>query len=79
MIFVSSIDEPKKEGKIVKGIRIALQSFAVFLGTVAVAVAEEAKKEGASGGYEATAYVWWALIVIILAYGVYDSFFRPID
>ena len=62
-----------------KGISAGIQSFIVFLSTVAVVFADEAKKEGGGGGYEATAYVWWALIVVIVAYGVYDSFFRPID
>jgi hypothetical protein len=62
----------------VKGILAGIHSFIIFLSTVAVVFADEAKKEG-GGGYEATAYVWWALIVVIVAYGVYDSFFRPIE
>jgi hypothetical protein len=79
MMFVSSIDELERRVSIVKRILTGLQSFIIFLSTVAVGFADEAKKEGAAGGYEATAYVWWGLIVIIVAYGVYDSFFRPID
>jgi hypothetical protein len=61
----------------VKGIAIAVQSFVVFLSTVVVAFAEEAKKEG--GGYDAMAGVWYALILIIVVYGVYDSFFKRIE
>jgi hypothetical protein len=50
----------------------------MFLSTVVVAFADEAKKEG-GGGYEATAYVWMGLIAVIIVYGIYDSFFKPID
>lgn len=55
-----------------------MQALAVFLGTTAVAFANE-PKEGGGGGYDAMAYVWFTLIGIILVWGVYDSFFRPID
>ncbi len=49
-----------------------------WVGTTAVAFADEATKE-AGGGYNATYVVWESLIVIILVWGFYDSFFRPID
>ena len=55
-----------------------MYSFLMFLSTVVVALADEAKKEG-GGGYDSTAYVWMALIAIIIIYGIYDSFFKPID
>jgi hypothetical protein len=58
-----------------KHLLIGVQALSALLGTVSVALAEEP----ASGGYGGTAYVWWALIVIIVAYGVYDAFFRPVD
>ena len=61
-----------------KALLAGIQSFFLFLGTIAVA-AEEPAKEGAAGGYEATAYVWMGLIAIILIYGIYDSFFKPVD
>jgi hypothetical protein len=51
----------------------------MVFGIAAVTLAaEEAKKEG-GGGYDSTAYVWIALIVIIVIYGIYDSFFKPVD
>ena len=64
-----------------KALLAGIQSFLLFFVTLAVAFAEEAAKEGdaAAGGYEATAYVWMALIAIIVIYGIYDSFFKPID
>lgn len=63
-----------------KAILAGMHSFLVFLGTVAVTfAAEEVKKEGGGGGYEATAYVWMGLIVAIVIYGIYDSFFKPVD
>ena len=55
----------------------AFYAVLAWFGTTAVVFAEEATKEG--GGYNATYYIWYALIVIILVWGVYDSFFRPID
>lgn len=61
-----------------KAILAGIYSFLMFLSTVVVALADEAKKEG-GGGYDSTAYVWMALIAIILIYGIYDSFFKPID
>jgi cytochrome b len=69
-----------KEGVAVKGMWTFLQTCVVFLGTVAVVLAEEAATAEAGGDpYQAIYYVWYALIAIILAWGVYDSFFRPID
>jgi hypothetical protein len=62
-----------------KGMLVGFQTFLVFLSTVAVAFAEEAKKEGGAGGYEAIYAIWYILIGIILVWGVYDSFFRPIE
>ena len=62
-----------------KAILAGIYSFLMFLSTVVVAfAAEEAKKEG-GGGYDSTAYVWMGLIAIIIIYGIYDSFFKPID
>ena len=62
-----------------KAILTSIYSFLMVLGTAAVTfAAEEAKKEG-GGGYDSTAYVWIALIVIIVIYGIYDSFFKPVD
>ena len=62
-----------------KAILAGLYSFLMFLCTVSVVfAAEEAKHEG-GGGYDSTAYVWIALIVIIVIYGIYDSFFKPVD
>jgi len=64
----------------VKGMRTFFQTFLVFLCTVAVAVANEPKPaEGGGDPYAAMYGVWYALIGIILAWGVYDSFFRPTD
>ncbi len=63
-----------------KGMWTFLQTFLVFLCTVAVAFAEEAKKaEAASDPYAAMYTIWYVLIGIILAWGVYDAFFRPVD
>lgn len=56
----------------------ALYTVLAWVGTTAVAFAEEATKEG-GGSYNATYVVWESLIVIILVWGFYDSFFRPID
>lgn len=60
-----------------KGIWVGLHSFLLVLGTVAVALAEEAK--AAEDPYQAMYYIWYALIGIILVWGVYDSFFRPLE
>jgi hypothetical protein len=69
-----------KEGEAVKGMWTFLQTCVVFLLTVAVVLAEEAATvEVKDDPYQAIYYVWYALIAIILAWGVYDSFFRPID
>jgi hypothetical protein len=62
----------------VKAILAGMYSFLMFFSTVVVAFADEAKKEG-GGGYEATAYVWMGLIAVIIIYGIYDSFFKPVD
>ncbi len=63
-----------------KGMRTFLQTFLVFLCTVAGPVANEPKPaEGGGEGYNATYVIWYALIGIILAWGVYDSFFRSAD
>ena len=62
-----------------KGILAGFQTFLVFLGTVGVAFAEESSKEGGASGYEAIYAIWYVLIGIILVWGVYDSFFRPIE
>ncbi len=69
-----------KEGAIVKGMRTFFQTFLVFLCTVTVAVANvPAPTEGGGDPYAAMYGVWYTLIGIILAWGAYDSFFRPID
>ena len=62
-----------------KGLMVGFQTFFLFLCTVAVVFAEESKKEAGGDPYAAIYYAWYALIGIILAWGVYDSFFRPID
>jgi uncharacterized membrane protein len=63
----------------VKAILAGIYSFLMVFGATLVSfAAEEAKKEG-GGGYDSTAYVWIALIVIIVIYGIYDSFFKPVD
>lgn len=65
---------------IVKGLFTGFQTMMLFLSTVAVAFANvPAPVEGGGDPYAALYYVWYALIGIILAWGVYDSFFRPID
>jgi hypothetical protein len=65
---------------IVKGLFTGFQTVMLFLSTVAVVLANEEKPaEGGGDPYAALYYVWYALIGIILAWGVYDSFFRPID
>lgn len=57
-----------------------LQTFFAFLCTVSVAVANvPAPTEDGSDPYAGMYYVWYALIAIVLAWGVYDSFFRPVD
>lgn len=62
-----------------KAILAGIYSFLMVFGTAAMTfAAEEAKKEG-GGGYEATAYVWMGLIAAIIIYGIYDSFFKPVD
>ena len=54
-----------------KAILAGIYSFMMVLGTAAMTfAAEEVKKEG-GGGYDSTAYVW--------IYGIYDSFFKPVD
>lgn len=60
-----------------KRILVGIQSFVLFLSTVGVVLAEETKKEG--GGYDAVAGVWYALIAIILIYGFYDAFIKPVE
>ncbi len=63
-----------------KGMWTFLQTFVVFLCTVAVAFANEPKAgEGGGDPYAAMYSIWYTLIGIILVWGVYDSFFRPID
>lgn len=62
-----------------KAILTGIHSFLLVLGATTFALAEEVKAEGGGGGYEATAYVWFALIGIIVAYGIYDAFFKPVD
>ena len=63
-----------------KAILAGIYSFLMVFGaTLVTFAAEEAKKEGGGGGYDSTAYVWIALIVIIVIYGIYDSFFKPVD
>ena len=63
-----------------KGMWTFLQTFVVFLSTVAVAFANvPAPTEGGGDPYAAMYAVWYTLIGVILAWGVYDSFFRPID
>jgi hypothetical protein len=69
-----------KEGVAVKGIWTFLQTCVVFLCTVAVVLAEEAAKaEVKEDPYAPIYYIWYTLIAIILAWGVYDSFIRPVD
>ena len=63
-----------------KGMWIGIQTFLLFVSTVAIAVAEETKEGGSSyAGYEGIYLIWKSLVVIILVWGFYDSFFRPID
>jgi hypothetical protein len=63
----------------VKAILTGIYSFLMVLGTAAITfAAEEVKKEG-GGGYDSTAYVWMGLIAVIIIYGIYDSFFKPVD
>ena len=63
-----------------KGILTFLQTCLMFLCTATVVLAEEAAKaEVKEDPYAPIYYIWYALIGIILAWGVYDSFFRPID
>ena len=62
-----------------KAILAGIYSFLMVFGaTLVTFAAEETKKEG-GGGYDSTAYVWIGLIVIIVIYGIYDSFFKPVD
>jgi len=64
----------------VKSVMAGFQTFLLFLSMVAVAFADEAKPaEGGGDPYAAIYYIWYTLIGIILAWGVYDSFFRPIE
>ena len=63
-----------------KGIGTFFQTVLVFLCTVAVVLAEEAAKaEVKEDPYQAIYYIWYALIAIILGWGVYDTFFRPVE
>jgi hypothetical protein len=62
----------------VKSILIGIQSFVLVWGSTAIALAEEEKKEG-GGGYDSVAGIWYTLIAIVLIYGIYDSFFKPVD
>lgn len=63
-----------------KGIWVGTQSFVILLSTVAVVLAEEGKAGGSSYlGYEGIYLLWKSLVTLILIWGVYDSFFRPID
>ena len=63
-----------------KSMMAGFQTFLLFLSTVAVALANEATPaEGGGDPYAAIYYIWYALIGIILVWGVYDSFFRPIE
>ena len=63
-----------------KGLLTGFQTGILFLSTVAVAFANEAKPGEEAGNPYAALYMgWYILIGIILAWGVYDSFFRPID
>lgn len=63
-----------------KSMMTGFQTFLLFLSTVAVAFANEPKPgEGGGDPYAAIYYIWYTLIGIILVWGVYDSFFRPID
>ena len=62
-----------------KAILASVYSVLMVFGTAAMTfAAEEAKKEG-GGGYDSTAYVWMGLIAVIIIYGIYDSFFKPVD
>ena len=57
-----------------------MQTCLVFLCTVAVVLAEEAAKaEVKDDPYAPIYYIWYTLIAVILAWGVYDSFIRPVD
>ena len=60
-----------------KSILVGIQTFVLVWGSTAIALAEEEKKEG--GGYDSMAGIWYALIAIVLIYGIYDSFFKPVD
>ena len=61
-----------------KHLTTGLHALILMLGTTGAALAEEATKEG-GGGYGGTAYVWFGLIAIILAYGIYDTFWGSVD
>lgn len=63
-----------------KGMWTFLQALFVFLCTVGVAVAEEAAKGAAKEDPYAAVYtIWYVLIGLILAWGFYDAFIRPVD
>lgn len=63
-----------------KGMWTFFQTVLVLLCTVAVAVANETKPaEGGGDPYAAMYAIWYALIGIILAWGIYDSFFRSVE
>ena len=69
-----------KEGVTVKGMWTFLQTCLVLLCTVAVALAQEAgKAEVKEDPYGPIYAIWYTLIAVILIWGVYDSFFRPVD
>jgi hypothetical protein len=58
----------------------AFYAVLAWLCTAAIAFANEPKPvEGGGDPYAAMYGVWYALIGVILVWGFYDSFFRPID
>lgn len=63
-----------------KGMRTFFQTVLVLLCTVAVAAANEPKPaEGGGDPYAAMYAIWYALIGIIMVWGIYDSFFRSAE
>ena len=63
-----------------KGMWTFFQTALIFFCTVAVVLAEEAAKaESKEDPYTGIYYIWYALIGIIAAWGVYDAFFRPVE
>jgi len=64
----------------VKGMLAFFQALFVFLCTVGVVLAEEAAKGAVKEDpYQTVYYIWYTLIGIIVVWGIYDSFFRPIE